>query len=791
MGRPPRTARARARGLLAGAAALVLAGWAGEASAQLTAGTGTGEVSAALAETGTPLYLEADQLIYDFDRDVISAVGNVTIAYRGYQLFAGTVTLDRRTNRFTATGGARLEEPTGTIVTAETIALDDTLRDGFARGIRVDTVLRSRFAADEAVREGDRTVFTDGVYTACHECLERPSEPPTWQIKARTIIHDESERTVYYENASLELWGIPVAYLPFFSHPDPTVRRQSGFLVPDFIYSNLLGVGVRVPYFWAIAPSYDLTFAATPLSRQGVLVDAEWRQQLLTGAYDIRVAGILQADPDAFAGTSGDRDFRGSLVSNGNFRINRLWQWGWNAVLTSDRVFLEDYEQPGGSGDTGVNTLYLTGLGERNWFDLRGYAFRILRDDFTGGDVLDPPAPFTPVGLDLQDKQPYVHPVLNYEAILDESVVGGELAYHLNLTSLSREETDAFGVLDGAGGRTARFRGVEGTFTRASAKLDWRRQLIDPVGQVWTPFLGAQVDAFFIDNADSNVTALDEESIGRAMPWIGMQYRWPWVAATAWGSQTFEPIAQIVARPDEANIGDIPNEDSQSVIFEDTSLFDVNRFSGYDRSPGGTRMDVGLRYTVQAYNGGFLSALVGQSFQVAGKNSYATPDILNSSSDSGLETAESDYVAALYLGTNAGLQLNAQGRFDQESFDIEQGQVQAAGQAGPLAARAVYAFLRRQPDLGVTENRQEIQGGASLRVLRTLRLFGQVRYDIENREMIREGVGVGYDDDSLSMSLSYAEDSSGDDDDPIDRTVFFRIGLRTLGDAGLSGGFGD
>lgn len=754
----------------------------------------TSPLDALATGSDAPLYLEADRLVYDFDNDRVSAVGNVAIFHRGYAVFARRVTLERRTDRFFAEGGVRLEEPDGTIVTAERLALSEDLREGFASGIRVDTVVRSRFAATSAERvDGDSTVFHDGVYTACSSCLARPDKPPTWQIKARTIIHDEKERTVRYEDATFELYGVPIAYLPFFSHPDPTVERKTGFLVPEFIYTNKLGAGARVPYHWVLSPSTDVTVGATGLTRQGLLADVEWRQRLVDGAYDIRLAGIFQADPDAFRGTSGDRDFRGSLVSNGDFRINQAWSWGWRAVLTTDRSFLDDYDQPGTEGEalqTGVNTLFLTGLGERTYADVRGYGFRVLQEDFRGGDVLDPPNPFTPVGQDLQDKQPIVHPVIDYDGVLDSSLAGGELAWQLNLTSLTRRETDAFGVIRN-GRRTAGFRGVEGTFSRASARLAWRRQLIGPLGQVLTPYAGAQGDVFLIDDRDRAVTALENGVVGRGMPWIGMQYRWPWVAAAGWGTQTMEPIAQITVRPDETAIGEIPNEDSQSVVFEDSSLFDVNKFSGFDRFAGGTRIDLGFRYTVQTFGGGFVSALVGQSFQLAGRNSYAVPDIMNSSFDSGLQTAESDYVAGLYLANGGGLQLSAQGRFDEDTLDVKRAQVQTSGRSGPVSAQVLYTYLRQQPDLGVTRDRQELQAAASLRVLPSLRVFGQVRYDVEDNEVIRDGIGIGWDDDSFSWSLSYAEDRTGDDDEEIDRRVFFRVGFRTLADLGVSGSFGE
>jgi len=733
------------------------------------------------------LVLQADELIYDQDTDVISAVGNVEIYYDGYTLFANTVRLDRKTGRFTAEGGAKLTEPDENIIVAETISLTDDFRDGFIDALRIDAVNRTRIAAERAEREnGDVTTMHKGVYTACYSCLARPERPPTWQIKARKIVHNKTEQTISYNDPRLEFWGVPVAYFPYFSHPDPTVKRKSGFLRPSAFYSDNLGFGASIPYYWAAGESYDVTFVATPLSQQGLLMDVELRKTFRSGEMTIRGAGIRQLDPSAFSGEAGDKDWRGVITTHGAFRINPRWNWGWDAALFSDVKFASDYADLWQS--TSTSTLFLTGIGANKFFEVRGYAFQILSEDFVYSGTTQPPAgsPFTGSGIDQQEKQPYVHPVLDYKGLMDQPILGGELSYDMNLTSLTREETDA--IFTSAG--DARFRGVAGTFTRTSAKAEWRRQLIDPLGQIYTPFVAAQGDLFILDSTDPNVTALaDETVVGRAMPTAGITYRYPWLSAHKWGTQVFEPMGQLIVRPDETSIGELPNEDAQSIVFDDTTLFDADKFSGFDRVEGGTRANLGMKYTISTYAGGFVSGLVGQSFQLAGENSYEVPGILDATEYSGLETSESDYIASLYLDTNMGLRMSAQGRFDNDDLQANRFEAQATGVTGPVTSQVIFAFLREQPDLGITEDRREVQGAASLQLLRNWRLFGRVRYDLEDSGIVRDGFGLGYDDDSMSVSVTFAEDRSDTTD--IDRTVYLRLGLRTLGDSDISTGLGD
>ncbi|MBJ3776671.1 LPS-assembly protein LptD [Acuticoccus mangrovi] len=732
------------------------------------------------------MLLEADTLVYNVRTKKVTALGNVYIHYRGYQLFASEVSYDETSKRLSASRGVRLEEPEGNVIIARDLELNEDLSRGFANGLRADTIYRTRLAANRAERVSeDVTIFEEAGYTACWSCRKRPDQPPSWAIKARRVVHNDSEHTLRFEEPRFDAFGSTVAVLPSFTIPDPTVKRKSGFLTPTAVYSNLLGFGVRAPYFQTLGPSADVTMALTPLSRQGLFSDIEYRQRTASGSFGVRASGIYQLDPDAFDGSSGDRLFRGAISTQGNFYLNPMWQWGWESTVSTDRRYLSDYKQSTGDNLTAPTNIYLKGLGERNYFEASFWAFRILQDDYVSNEVLNPPSPFTGVGQRLQGKQAYVHPAIDYDGVVDRAVFGGELSYKFNVISLSRQETDAFGALvDGVD--TARFRGVEGTYTRASAEVAWRRRLFAPLGQVLTPSAGIRGDLYAINNRDPNVTQLDDGFAGRVMPYVGISYRWPWLISARWGTQTIEPIAEIYARPNETHIGSLPNDDAQSVVFDDTNLFGPTRFSGYDRVEGGVRSNIGLRYTLQTYSGAFLSTTFGQSYHLAGRNSYRVPDILDSTGNSGLTSDRSDFVGAVYLDTNQGLAMSAKGRFDDEDFDLQRAELSASARAGPLSSRVVYAFLAKQPDLGVVDDREEIHGSASLQVLKRVRVFGQMRYDLQDRDIIRTGVGLAYDDDALSMSLAFSEDRGGLPEDPVDRTVYFRIGLRTIGDASTS-----
>ena len=245
------------------------------------------------AKNDGQMLVQATEVDYDYNNQRVSAVGNVQMFYNGTSVEADKVIYDQKTKRLHAEGNIRLTDAQGKITYANLMDLSDDYRDGFVDSLRVDTADQTRMAATRADRtSGNYTVFENGVYTACAPCKDDPKKPPLWQVKGARIIHNQEEKMLYFENAQLEFFGVPMAYLPYFSTPDPTVKRKSGFLMAGYTSYSTYGFGVDIPYYFALAPDYDATFSPRITSKQGVLLQGEFRQRLLDGSYQIRAYGI-------------------------------------------------------------------------------------------------------------------------------------------------------------------------------------------------------------------------------------------------------------------------------------------------------------------------------------------------------------------------------------------------------------------------------------------------------------------------------------------------------------------
>jgi LPS-assembly protein len=748
------------------------------------------------ADNGQML-VQAVEVDYDYNNLRVSAVGNVQLFYNGTGVEADKVIYDQKTKRLRAEGNVRMTDADGKVTYANLLDLSDDYRDGFVDSLRVDTADQTRIAASRAERtEGAYNVFQNGVYTACAPCRENPKKPPLWQVKGARIIHDQTDKMLYFENAQLEFFGVPLAYLPYFSTPDPTVVRKSGFLMPMYLSSTAFGSGFEVPYYFALAPDYDLTLAPRITTTQGVLMQGEFRQRLLDGAYQIRAYGINQLDPGKLAGQPGDREFRGAIDTKGQFAINDKWVWGWDGVLLSDRTFFADYRLAQYRDALGsflspsteaISQLYLTGVGNRSFFDAR----TIYYYGFTSADV--------------QKQIPVVHPVVDYSNVVNHSVLGGEFSYLTNFTSLTRQNAQFESLSnrldvslcslspDPYVRSNCMLRGVPGTYTRFSGEAKWRSAFTDPYGQIWTPFASVRVDAIDASVANqpgvANYINVGDTQALRAMPTVGLEYRYPFINVQPWGTTTLEPIAQVIIRPNETYAGRLPNEDAQSMVFDASNLFSVDKFSGYDRIEGGSRANVGVQATTQFDRGGAVNMLFGQSYHLFGLNSYTVADVTNTGLNSGLDKQRSDYVTRVSYSPNSTYQFTTRARLDEAHLDVQRFEAEGRANFNRWSVALTYGNYAAQPELGILTRREGVLGTGSMKLAPNWVVSGGARWDLEANKINQYTVGAGYVDDCFVLGLNYitAYSYAVTNATPVlNHTVMLQIGLRTIGMTAMS-----
>ena len=402
--------------------------------------------------------------------------------------------------------------------------------------------------------------------------------------------------------------------------------------------------------------------------------------------------------------------------------------------------------------------MWVEGLSDRNYFGTKLYHF--------GGLLIE----------DTPASESRVLPVIDYRYIVGQPVLGGELSVNANALSLTRSDgTD---------------------ISRVAAETTWRRKMIDPIGQVWTPYLNARADvSAFTNGFDPDTYAsVPEDSLARGVGTAALTYSYPWIWHATNASHTVEPIAQIITRPSHVSQRRLPDEDSRSIVWADTLLFDINKFSGWDRIETGTRANLGAQYTMQAANGGYVRLVAGQSIHLAGENAYADPGqvptgpngslVYNFSPSSGLHTDRSDYVLGAYIAPTQAFKVIAQSRFDETELSLRRQDLHTAMSLGPLHLAAQYSYIRDDPVVGLLKSEQEVVGSATLKLTNHWSITGLLRYDLDERAALQDGIVVRYADECFVLTAQYTATFINNPDLYIkpDRALMLRFEWKYLGD---------
>jgi LPS-assembly protein len=330
-------------------------------------------------------------------------------------------------------------------------------------------------------------------------------------------------------------------------------------------------------------------------------------------------------------------------------------------------------------------------------------------------------------------------------------------------------------------------RGFPGTYTRLSVEAEWRRSFTDPIGEIWTPFAIMRADAINADVSNqpgvANFLPVGDTQAIRLMPTVGLEYKYPFINVQPWGSTTITPIAQVIIRPNETYAGKLPNEDAQSLVFDTSNLFSVDKFSGYDRVEGGGRANVGVETVTQFDRGGAIKVLFGQSYQLFGLNSFAVQDVTNTGVDSGLATQKSDYVSSVSYSPNSTYTFSVRSRFDEQTWNVQRFEAEARANYNRWSVSLLYGDYAPQPELGYLTRREGLLASGSVKIATNWQATGAVRWDLVANQINQYVIGAGYVDDCFVLAANYVTSytyAAGTAPPVLGHAYMINIGLRTL-----------
>jgi LPS-assembly protein len=699
--------------------------------------------------TAQQALLLADTLESDSKTNVITATGHVEILQAERHLWADRLVYDQNANQIDARGNVTLLEPTGEALYADHLTLSDDLKNAVAEQLRARMSDNSLFAAASGRRTGGTVTELDrAVYSPCPLCQDGKSAP-LWQIDAQRVIHDLTEHQVTYYNAFFELYGVPIAYTPYLSHPDPTVERKSGFLAPSFGNDSELGLLAQTPYYFALAPNYDLTFSPIFMSQEAPVLALDYRHLLPSGRYNLGGSATYATEAGSNSNPNPtNKAFRGHLEGDGTFNLTDDARWGYDLAVTTDNTYLRRYKFS--NDNVLTNRLFTEKVWDRNYAALNGYAFQGLRQ------------------TDHQDQIPFAVPWAETALRSAPWRWGSQFTLDSSLLTLTR---------------------IKGLDTRRlSTTGGWEVPWASPLGDQYRLRLSLQSDGYWTDGDPETLgSSGGNGTAGRLLPRLTADWGWPWIGNTLGVTPMIEPIASFTWTLNNPNSNQIPNEDSQDLQVDDSNLFDPNRFAGLDEVEGGARITYGLRFGAFGDSGELLSGLFGQSYRISGEHSEFDPS-------TGIDQALSDYWGRIELTPAESFRVRYRFRIDQQSLTPTQNEVGAV--FGPRRVRfnVDYISLANDPAITDSTSREEVTAGVSLGILPSLSFRAEARRNLDEDRDVWYKFGLVYRHPCLTIVAGLERQNTEQADAGSSTTLSVRFILKNLGEvstgSGLLGSFG-
>ena len=667
----------------------------------------------------------ADQVIYDSNAEVVTATGEVRMQRDGQYLAADKVIWNRKTDEVHAVGNVVLLSPQGDKLVGNDAVLTNEMRDAAISNLMVVLEGGGRVAAQRGTRKGDVTTLENAIYSPCPVttdtgCPKRPS----WAITAARVIDDPASGKVVFRGGRMQLFGITLPLLPVFSISRGN-EGATGWLVPDISVSTVKGFELALPFHWQIASNRDLTL--TPHLYTGVLpaIEVKYRELNSLGAFQLggflTYGRIDNINPDV---TSTRHGIRAYFEENGKYQLDPEWSVTSSIRVASDKTVTRRYDIT--SDDRLRNVVNVERIDPNSYISIAGWAFEGLRQE------------------DKQKQIPIALPAIDARFRMD-NVAGGHLELQANSLSIIR---------------------LEGQDTqRAFASAEWDLRRLTPWGQELTLTGYGRADIYHTDDASSTPVAIYrglDGWHGRAIGALAADIQWPFVGPLFGGIQRLTPRVQLVLTPPTSNL-DIPNEDARSVDLEDSNLFALNRFPGYDRWEDSSRVTYGLDWSLERPNLS-IDSTIGQSLRFR-KDLNIFPE------GTGLNDRVSDIVGRTRIRYGRFIDITDRYRIDKSTFAVRRNEVDLTIGTDQTYAQVGYLKLNRNIDPAIEDLRdvEELRLAARILFQRYWSIFGTTVIDLTDKnedplslangfQPVRHRLGIQYEDDCIQVGLTWRRD---------------------------------
>lgn len=678
----------------------------------------------------------ANTVSYDETGQIITAEGDVEIVQNGQVVRAQRVIYNLPLDKVEAVGNVVMMDEKGDVHFAERAELETKLKNGYIKKLRSVLADGSRFAADEGQKTGKKVVMKNASYTPCEPCKANPEKPALWQIVADKVTHDEEDHSISYNDAKFEVYGVPVMYVPYFSHSDGTIKQKSGLLPPKLSLNSQLGFGLNTRYYWAISPSEDATIGARVFTKEAPQLLTEYRKRFDDAEIKLESSGTYSSSTDKF---------RGHLFGKGLWEIDNKWRAGFDTQLTSDDKYLKQYNLS--SENVLENQFYLERFEDRDYFVTRALSFQDIRVSERSVD------------------QPNILPEMHASFIGDpNALLGGRWNADFSSLNLIRK-------------------GNGQDVLRGSAEVGWQRKDVFPIGLVNTFNISVRGDAYQISDRDetSLVGGAGGAKAYRFYPLIHDVVSYPVSRDLGESQLVIEPTVSFTASRKSKNDTDVPNEDSQDVQIDATNIFEANRYPGLDRVEDGSHVTYGLRTGVYTDDGSRGEVFLGQSYRMNNEDN-PFPD------GSGLSEQKSDVVGQIIAQYKDLYNLNYRFQLNSQNMQSERHEIDGVANFGDLSLSATYLYARSLEGTDLQDSRQQIYGTVGYKLDENWTISNSTRYDLsaETEGLRYTGLGLNYEGQCFNIYTNARRTFTNEDTGDNATEITVQIGLKNIGSFGTA-----
>ena len=508
----------------------------------------------------------ADEISVDQDEGTVKATGNaIAIDQNGSKIKSDVIIYSEKDSIINADGNIILNDIDGNTYFLENLQTDDEIQN--LKGVEIRARLEdgSRIVGSKLIRKNGVTALENTEYTPCLENDYLIENCPGWKLKAKNIFQDSTKKTIYYDHARIHLFNVPLFYVPYFSHPDPSVNKRSGFLMPTVETDQNLGDSFSIPIFYNIKGNLDLTFTPTIQSKSNDFYSVNYRQLNNRGLFNIDAS--IDDNNDG-SGTSNHLFFEGNL-NNPYGTLNTYLQTSNNdTYMRKNKI--------------NKLTVLKSGLNFEMTDESRYFAI----DTVT----------YKHLSIQSGEQWEYVYPrlIYNIDNIKDQ-IFDGNVSIN-NQFDFNKELNDDYTSL-------------------ASSQINWNKNIINNKnGLVFENKANLRVVSISIDSK----SVKDTDNI-RFYPQINSLISYPLIKSSKQTNQTITPIIMPILAP--------YNNYTSAQTISNSNLFSPNRAISIKEWESGPRVNYGLEWFIDNNEDKSVKFTFGQSFRLNKRDSDSIEEL--------------------------------------------------------------------------------------------------------------------------------------------------------------------